>query len=239
MNQNTLQRALHDAQSGKLDTAIASLRTLLRGQPKNTDAMQLLGLLLTQCGQTELAVVQLKRAVALAPRSAGYRNNLGNALRGLGKHAEAAKQYEEAIAIDPSYFRAFLGLALARTELFDSAGAAEICRRGLAIRPDWPEMIICAAAAYEAADQLDEALVLVRESLSRSRSNPILLSKLAFILNYLFSTPNLIVSSESAFFLVTSKRIRWPTLQRRYFVRVELMTPSSFSRRFPCLKANL
>ena len=199
MNQNTLQRALHDAQSGKLDTAIASLRALLREQPKNTDAMQLLGLLLTQCGQTELAVGQLKRAVTLAPRSAGYRNNLGNALSGLGKHTEAAKQYEEAIAIDPFYFRAFLGLALARTELFDSAGAAEICRRGLAIRPDWPEMIICAAAAYEAADQLDEALVLVRESLLRSRSNPILLSKLAFIMNYPSCAPSTVFAAHRAY----------------------------------------
>ena len=113
--QNPLQRAWHDAQSGKVDTAIASLRALLRKQPNNTDAMQLLGLCLTQCGQTELAVWQLKRAVALAPRSAGYRNNLGNALSGLGKNTEAAKQYEEAIAIDPLYFRAFLGLAIART----------------------------------------------------------------------------------------------------------------------------
>ena len=199
MNNTTLQRALQDAQSGKLDTAIASLRALLRGQPKNTDAMQLLGLLLTQCGQTEEAVVQLKRAVALEPRSAGYRNNLGNALSGLGKHSEAATQFEKAIAADPSYFRAFLGLAIARTELLDSAGAAEICRRGLTIRPDWPEMIACAAVTFEAADRIDEALVLVREALSRSCSNPMLRAKFAFLTNYSADDPSTVFAAHRAY----------------------------------------
>lgn len=155
MNHPTLQRALLDAQSGKLDAAIASVRALLRVQPKNTDAMQLLGLFLTQCGQTQQAVVQLERAVSLAPQSAGYRNNLGNALSGLGKHREAAAQFEKALAADPSYFRAALGLALARTALLDAAGAVEACRRGLAVRPDWPEMISCAASALESADRIE------------------------------------------------------------------------------------
>ncbi len=182
--QPILQRALQDARSGKLDAAIATVRALLRVQSKNADAMQILGLLLTQCGQSAQAVVQLERAVALEPRSAAYRNNLGNALAGMGKHREAAAQFEQAIAAEPSYFRAFLGLALARMVLLDSAAAAEACRRGLAIRPDWPEMIACAAAAFEAADQLDEALACVQQALSRDRSNPILRAKLAFLLNY-------------------------------------------------------
>lgn len=180
----TLQRALQDARSGKLDSAIASVRALLRVQPKNTDAMQMLGLLLTQCGQSALAVVQLERAVALEPRSASYRNNLGNALSGLGRYADAAAQYEEAIASDPSYFRAFLGLARARTAMLDSAAAADACRRGLAIRPDWPEMISCAASAFESADQLDSALDLVRGALAKEPGHAMLRAKLALLLNY-------------------------------------------------------
>ena len=93
MNHPTLQRALHDAQSGKLDAAIASVRTLLRVQPKNTDAMQMLGLFLSQQGQTQQAVAQLERAVAIAPNVAGYRNNLGNALAGLERHNDALAQF--------------------------------------------------------------------------------------------------------------------------------------------------
>lgn len=180
----TLQRALEDARSGKLDKAMASLKMLLRAQPKNTDAMQLLALLLTQCGQTQQAVIQLERAVALAPQVAGYRSNLGNALTGLRRYREAIAQYEQALAIDPSYHRAHLGIASARLELLDTTGAIESCKRGLAARSDWPEMIVCAAGALEAADRLDEALDLVREACSRIRGNPMLNSRLAFLMNY-------------------------------------------------------
>lgn len=45
--ERTLERAMHDAQSGRLDAAVASVRTVLRLQPKNADALQLMGLFLT------------------------------------------------------------------------------------------------------------------------------------------------------------------------------------------------
>jgi protein O-GlcNAc transferase len=189
MNHATLQRALQDAQSGKLDAAIASVRSLLRIQPKNTDALQLLGLFLTQAGQSQQAVVQLERAVSLAPQVAGYRNNLGNALAGIGRQRDAAAQYEKAVALDPAYFRAYLGLALARTAMLDAPGAVEACRRGLAIRPDWPEMVSCAATAFEAADRIDEAIRCVRDAVRRDPSSELLRSKLAFLLNYAAATP--------------------------------------------------
>ncbi|MEY3142750.1 MAG: hypothetical protein RLY21_1243 [Planctomycetota bacterium] len=199
MNHPTLQRALQDAQSGRLDAAVASVRALLRVQPKNTDAMQLLGLFLTQCGQSQQAVVQLERAVALAPQSAGYRNNLGNALSGLGKHREAAAQFEKAIATEPTYSRAYLGLALARTALLDSAGAAEACRRGLAIRPDWPEMISCAAGAFESGDRIDEAIRCVGDAAARNPSSEVLRSKLAFLLNYASCEPSELFAAHIAY----------------------------------------
>ena len=93
-SERTLERAMQDARSGRLDAAIASVRTLLRVQPRDADALQVLGLLLTQNGQQEQAVTQLERAVAIAPEVAGYRNNLGNALMAAARNREAAEQYE-------------------------------------------------------------------------------------------------------------------------------------------------
>ena len=95
-----LQRALQDAQSGRIDAAIASVRTLLRIQPKNADALQMLGLFLTQVGQPQQAIAQLERAVAIAPNIAGYRNNLGNALMGSGRNKEAVDQFRAAVRLD-------------------------------------------------------------------------------------------------------------------------------------------
>ena len=95
-----LQRALQDAQSGRIDAAIASVRTLLRIQPKNADALQMLGLFLTQVGQPQQAIAQLERAVAIAPNIAGYRNNLGNALMGSGRNKDAVDQFRAAVRLD-------------------------------------------------------------------------------------------------------------------------------------------
>lgn len=182
--ERTLERAMHDAQSGRLDAAMASVRTVLRLQPGNSDALQLLGLFLTQSGQQEQAVVQLERAVAIAPRVAGYRNNLGNALVGAGRHRDAVDQYRAAIEIDPSYVRAYLGLALALVSLRESDAAVEACHAGLRLRPDWPEMAMCAAAAYEAGDRMDEAVTFLEQAVARMPSHAALRSRYLFSLNY-------------------------------------------------------
>lgn len=199
MNHPTIQRALQDAQSGRLDGAIASLRSLLRMQPKNTEAMQVLGLLLTQAGQREQAIVQLERAAQLEPQAAAFRNNLGNALLDHGRARDAALQFAKAVELDRNYFRAFLGLALARTALHDSVGAIEACRRGLAIRTNWPEMSLCAAAALESGDRLDEAIACLREALAQSPGDERLLSRLALALNYTCSTPQAIHAAHIAY----------------------------------------
>jgi predicted O-linked N-acetylglucosamine transferase (SPINDLY family) len=182
--ERTLERAMHDAQSGRLDAAIASVRTVLRLQPRNADALQLLGLFLTQAGQPQQAVAQLERAVAIAPRVAGYRNNLGNALVGAGRREDAAAQYRAAIEIDPAYSRAYLGLALALTALRESDAAIEACRAGLALRPSWPEMADCAASAFAAGDRMDEAATFLKDQIARNPGHRHLRSHYLFSLNY-------------------------------------------------------
>ena len=183
-SQQTLQRALQDAQSGRLDVAIAAVRTVVRVQPRNADALQMLGLFLSQAGQHAQAVVQLERAVAIAPQVAGYRNNLGNALMGAGRARDAAAQFRAAVELDQAYARGFLGLGLALAELHDSEGAAEACRRGLALRPVWPELALCAAAALEAGDRLPEAIEWLRTAVAASPAHEQLRGRLAFALNY-------------------------------------------------------
>lgn len=173
-----------DARSGRLDAAIAAVRTLLRVQPRNADALQMLGLFLTQGGQREQAVTQLERAVAIAPRVSGYRNNLGNALMAVERHGDAAAQFRAAIEADPAYARAYLGLASSLLALQDSEGAADACRAGLALRPEWPEMAISLVSALESGDRIDEAIAFLRGELSRQPAHEQLRSRLLFALNY-------------------------------------------------------
>ena len=183
-SERTLERAMQDARSGRLEAAIASVRTLLRVQPRNADALQMLGLFLTQSGQQEQAVMPLERAVAIAPQVAAYRNNLGNALMAAARNREAAEQFRAAIGLDPSYVRAHLGMSLALLALRDSDGAHAACMAGLAIRPDWPEMAISAGSALEAGDRMDEAVEFLRAQVARHPAHRPLRTRYLFALNY-------------------------------------------------------
>jgi predicted O-linked N-acetylglucosamine transferase (SPINDLY family) len=183
-SERTLERAMQDARSGRLAEAITAVRTVLRVQPRNADALQMLGLFLTQDGQQQQAVTHLERAVAIAPQVAGYRNNLGNALMAAARNHDALMQFRAAIELDPSYARAHLGMALALMALHDSDAAHAACMSGLAIRPDWPEMAISAGAALEAGDRMDEAVEFLRGQVARHPTHRGLRTRYLFALNY-------------------------------------------------------
>jgi predicted O-linked N-acetylglucosamine transferase (SPINDLY family) len=179
-----IQRALRDAREGRLDAAIASLRFLVQRQPSNLDAVQAFALLLTQAGQQAQAVHQLSRAVALAPKVPAYRNNYANALMGVQRHADAAEQCRKAVEIDPRYERAWLGLALALTQLGDVDGAITACERGRALRPAWPELARAHANALEAADRIEESIEVLAAAVAASPADAELRSRLLLALNY-------------------------------------------------------
>ena len=181
----TLQRAMDDARSGRIDKALSSIRLLVRRRPDDQDAIALLGLLLTQSGQLDQAIHHLTRAVSLAPSLPGPRNNLANALVNAGRFAEAEAQWKAAAELDPSYARAWFGLVVARTALEDSAGALAAADRALALRPDWPELSRNHSLALAAADRAEEAVDVLRPVVARHPHDPALASQYLMALNYL------------------------------------------------------
>ena len=183
-SETPIQRALRDAREGRLDAGIASLRFLVQRQAGNLDALQALGLLLTQAGQTAQAAHQLSRAVAVAPQVPAYRNNYANALMSLGRFADAAEQCRKAVEIDPRYERAWLGLALASTQLGDAGAAIDACERGRALRPNWPELARAHASALEAADQIEESVRVLESAVAANPADTELRARLLLALNY-------------------------------------------------------
>jgi predicted O-linked N-acetylglucosamine transferase (SPINDLY family) len=183
-NESPIQRALRDAREGRLDAAIASLRFLVQRQPSNLDAVQAFALLLTQAGQHAQAVHQLARAVSLAPQVPAYRNNYANALMGVQRHAEAAEQCRKAVEIDPRYERAWLGLAIALTQLGDVDGAIAACERGRALRAAWPELARAHANALEAADRIEDSIEVLATAVASSPADAELRGRLLLAVNY-------------------------------------------------------
>lgn len=118
-----LQRAVAAHQSGELGAARPLYREFLSGQPEHPTALQLLGLLHSQCGEFLPAIELMQKSLQLFPEQAEVANNLGNALSGAGRLREAVDSYAHAIRLKPDYLDAFrnLGLSYLQLEIFDDA----------------------------------------------------------------------------------------------------------------------
>jgi predicted O-linked N-acetylglucosamine transferase (SPINDLY family) len=180
----TLERALKDAREGRVDAALAAVRLKCRLQPKDVDAVQILSLLLVQSGRRDEALHHLARAVTLAPHVAGYRNNLGTALLEAGRAKEAAAAFRAAVELDAGHRLAWLGMASACQRLQDPDGVLAASERGLALKPDWPELIAVRAAALAESERLDEAIGLLEAAVARNPCHAASREALLLNLNY-------------------------------------------------------
>lgn len=100
-----LYRALEIAaahhQAGRYDEAKQHYRRILAANPRNTDALNLFGVLRAQLGELEEAASLLRRAVAGKPNDSSPYFNLASVLKQRGALAEAEAAYRRALALDP------------------------------------------------------------------------------------------------------------------------------------------
>src|SRR4051812_10900070 len=93
-------------QAGRLAEAERCYRAVLAADPRQPDALHLLGVVAYQVNQWQPAVELISRAIAIRSDVAMYYNNLGNALRGAGEREAASAAYERAVDLQPGYAEA-------------------------------------------------------------------------------------------------------------------------------------
>ncbi|PYV40134.1 MAG: hypothetical protein DMG06_21110 [Acidobacteria bacterium] len=106
-------------QQGKTAEAEQVLRSILRKQPGQFQALALLGVVLDAQKRYEEAEGCYTQALKLAPNSAALHNNLGNHYLARGMPERAQKAFLRVVAIDPHHSNANLQLAqmsVARTQ---------------------------------------------------------------------------------------------------------------------------
>lgn len=101
-----LQEGLAHHRAGRLDDAAALYREALRQQPREAEALRLLGAIAQARGEHENAAALLRQALALRPRLAYGHNDLGNALAALGRLDEAEAAWRAAVDCEPDFFEA-------------------------------------------------------------------------------------------------------------------------------------
>jgi len=154
--------ALH--RQGKLDEAQLYYETVIRADPKNFDALHLLGVIAHQRQSHPAAIALLDRAIHHNPRSALAHLNRGNTHREMGDMQRAITDYERAISIQPGYAEAYVNLGIALQESLQPDRALSCYRKAIDLKPDFAEAYFALGNALQEHGQMDAAIVSLHEA---------------------------------------------------------------------------
>ena len=134
--------------------------------PRSSQPYATLAVLQAVDGQYDQAIASARKAVGLGPSNVDAHIALAFVLSAAGQHAEAAAAIETAQRLDPNLSvadRQVAGLVLFLHG--DHAGAIKTLELARAQAPGLDDNHILLAAAYAAADRMDEARAAVAEAL--------------------------------------------------------------------------
>jgi tetratricopeptide (TPR) repeat protein len=151
---------------GRLPEAAALFRRVIAREPRNGDALHLLGVTLGRMGRPKDAVELIAAAIELHPSNPYMHCNLGNALSSVGRHAEAATAFERATSLKPDLLPAHRGRAIAELIQRRYAQALGSIDRALALQPNDPVMLANRGNALRALGRYTEALASYGRSIA-------------------------------------------------------------------------
>ncbi len=164
-NVPTLGMAWKTFQAGDPRQAESLCRQILQVDPRNTDVLWVLGMILQAVDRLDEAVAVYQNTLELKPDQAEVHNNLGNTLRQMGRLDEAEARLRHALTLKPDYANAFnnLGIVLSERGLADEAISS--FRQALTLKPDHTEALNGLGSVLSGLDHLDEAMACFRQAL--------------------------------------------------------------------------
>ena len=161
-------------QSGRAAEAESAARRLLASDPRDAEALHLLGCIRAQAGARDEALALFDRALALEPRNAAFLINRARALLDVARAGESARDLRLALQVMPASRAAqsqlgivhnMLGVALQREGRADEAIAA--LAQALAIAPGLTGALVNWGNALETRGDLEGARGKYREAIAR------------------------------------------------------------------------
>ena len=180
-----LQTAIGQHQSGQWQRAKAQYQHILQMDPRQADALHLLGLIEHQQGDSMRALAHIQQAIHQRPGEALFYFNLANMQQDLDQLDAAVASFERALALQPDDVACAIGLgtALRAQNRLDEAVACY--RQALVRQPDCAELHYNLGNVLLAQNQLDAAAASYREALRLQPGNDGAYSNLLFTLQNL------------------------------------------------------
>ena len=156
---------------GRLAEAAELFQRVIAREPRNGDALHLLGMTLGQMGRPQEAVHLIGAAAQVRPSNPYIHCNLGNALSSIGRHAEAASAFERAATIKPDLLAAHRGRAFAELSRRRYQEALDSMERALTLQPQDAVMLANRGNALRALGRHVEALASYDRSLAMASND--------------------------------------------------------------------
>jgi predicted O-linked N-acetylglucosamine transferase (SPINDLY family) len=162
----TIERAMEHHRAGRMPEAERLYLEVLAGNPRDSGAAFLLGVIALESGRLEAAAELFARAALLAPTHAGYHANLGEARRRLRQFDAALAAFQRAIALNPDLLAAVYNLGLLFQDTGEFRKAIATYRRALELAPGLPDIHNNLGNALMSAGRIGEAVVSFRRALA-------------------------------------------------------------------------
>jgi protein O-GlcNAc transferase len=127
--------AMQQYQAGKLAEAERIYQQILAVDPRQADALHMLGYLAHQQQQSERAKELVRQAIESQPNMPTYFNSLGIILTALKELAPAVKAFHDALALQPNFAEAHYNLGYAYNQQGRTAEAIASYLRVLELKP--------------------------------------------------------------------------------------------------------
>jgi protein O-GlcNAc transferase len=160
----SIDRALQLHVAGRIDEAEVIYRSILQKNPRDPNALHLLGVVAYQKRRYEEAADLIIQAIRLEKKVPDFRNNLGNVYLAQGRLDEAEECYQKALQLNPAYVDACNNLANVYRDRGKFREAAYQYRKAIRIDPSRPEIHNNLGMVLVGLDRLDEAIRSFQEA---------------------------------------------------------------------------
>ena len=151
-------RAVEAHRSGRISEAETLYREIISGDPKNFDALHLLGIVCSERGKVQDADKFFREALAIDPNFPPCYVNYGFYLLKQRRFVEALECFDRAIGLFPSFAQAWLGRGNVMRELGRGDDAFAAYNRAIALDPNIAEAHAGCGNMLSALRRYDEAI---------------------------------------------------------------------------------
>ena len=160
-----IQQAVQLFQQGDLVRAAKHLQQALLAQPKNFDALHILGVIRGLQADAKEAAKLFEKAIALNPRHPMVHFNYAKALSDAGLDDKALPHHHSAIELNPQHKESWLNLGRSLAQLGRHEEAIDAYDRALAIDPNFAQAWFNAGVMLNALGSHTDALMALDRAL--------------------------------------------------------------------------